>query len=558
MNAEVDRKIAVILVADVVGYSKHMERDENATLNAYAECEKLLKNCLKKYKGSIFNTAGDSALAEFPSAVNAVECGVAFQNDIKKRNQSDKTDVKLEFRIGINMGDVVEKEGNLFGDGVNIAARLEALSQLEGISISKSVYDLVVPKTKMTFNDLGVQKVKQNEFHAFDILLDASQVRKLDNFQKTKYIYYGIISAVFLLFILIFFFYNNFLKFSDDWESDIPADTRAKVAIYPFSYNKSAEGAREKSSELYRHLITNFNSFDEFKVLNSFPNLDDPISKKKALDADYYIKGNLQETKNNLRVSIQIVDNKTDVAIFSKYIDFSIGEDQLNIQDNISVLLISEIQENILKGFPFVKSDRFETLKLYSKAASIFRTSVNIGDFNMGLELLSSLVDKNPSNLWLKLRHNEAVFHGILFGKLYPNIVSMREQIKEGINLSEPESDLNYSFSVLDILYERLYYSRYNTYDENDSLSGNACFKNEINFPNASINSSNTKKFSSTSMLYSAITFSSCEDYKKSIKLFKRSFEVSDFLDFFKIQYTHNLMLAGDFSGGKEFLISEI
>ena len=148
-----------------------MERDENATLKAYAECEKILKSCLKNYKGSIFNTAGDSALAEFPSAVNAVECGVAFQNDIKKRNESDKTEVKLEFRIGINMGDVVKKEGNLFGDGVNIAARLEALAQPNGISISKSVYDLVVPKTKMTFNDLGVQKVKQNEFHAFDILL---------------------------------------------------------------------------------------------------------------------------------------------------------------------------------------------------------------------------------------------------------------------------------------------------------------------------------------------------------------------------------------------------
>ena len=124
------------------------------------------------------------ALAEFLKCGKSVkytvlECGVAFQNDIKKRNESDKTEVKLEFRIGINMGDVVKKEGNLFGDGVNIAARLEALAQPNGISISKSVYDLVVPKTKMTFNDLGVQKVKQNEFHAFDILLDPSQKRTL-------------------------------------------------------------------------------------------------------------------------------------------------------------------------------------------------------------------------------------------------------------------------------------------------------------------------------------------------------------------------------------------
>ena len=99
MNTEIDRKIAVILVADVVGYSKHMEKDENATIKNYSACEKILNNLLKKYKGSVFNTGGDSVLVEFPSAVNAVECGVAFQNDIKKRNASDKTGVKLEFRL---------------------------------------------------------------------------------------------------------------------------------------------------------------------------------------------------------------------------------------------------------------------------------------------------------------------------------------------------------------------------------------------------------------------------------------------------------------------------
>ena len=95
-SSEIDRKIAVIFVADVVGYSKHMEKDENATLKAYSECEKILKKLLKKYKGSIFNTAGDSVLVEFPSAVNAVECAVNFQKDLKIRNENEKTEVKLE------------------------------------------------------------------------------------------------------------------------------------------------------------------------------------------------------------------------------------------------------------------------------------------------------------------------------------------------------------------------------------------------------------------------------------------------------------------------------
>ena len=186
-STEIDRKIAVIFVADVVGYSKHMEKDENATFKAYGECETILNKLLEKYKGSIFNTAGDSVLAEFPSAVDAVDTAVEFQKQIKARNDKDTTEVKLEYRIGINMGDVVKQgDANLMGDGVNIAARLEALAQPGGITISKNVYDLVANKTKYEFNDLGIQKVKQNQFHAYDLLLDTSQKRSINT--KSKFI----------------------------------------------------------------------------------------------------------------------------------------------------------------------------------------------------------------------------------------------------------------------------------------------------------------------------------------------------------------------------------
>ena len=180
----IDRKIAVVLIADVVGYSNHMENNEDATLANYTECEKIFKSLFKKYKGSIFNTAGDSVLVEFDSAVNALNCAVDFQNKIKIRNDSSNTDVKLQFRLGINMGDVIKKEGNLLGDGVNIAARLEALAQPGGISISKSIYDFVISKTETAFNDLGMQKVKQNEFHAYDVLLDNSHKRTLKPTQR--------------------------------------------------------------------------------------------------------------------------------------------------------------------------------------------------------------------------------------------------------------------------------------------------------------------------------------------------------------------------------------
>ena len=109
-----------------------------------------------------------------------------FQNAIQERNSKDVASVKLEFRIGINSGDVVKEKDNLLGDGVNIAARLEALAQTGGITISKSVYDFVQGKTRFEYNDLGVQKVKQNEFHAFDLLIHGNEKRKLKSDSKNK------------------------------------------------------------------------------------------------------------------------------------------------------------------------------------------------------------------------------------------------------------------------------------------------------------------------------------------------------------------------------------
>ena len=161
-DKKINRKIAVIFATDVVGYSKHMEANESETILNLRECEAILTGLFSKYEGRLFNKGGDSFLAEFPSAVSAVECAVEFQNAIKERNTNDDPSVKLDFRIGINSGDVVIENENLLGDGVNIAARLEALSQTGGVTISKSIHDFVKGKTKFEFNDVGLQKVKQN------------------------------------------------------------------------------------------------------------------------------------------------------------------------------------------------------------------------------------------------------------------------------------------------------------------------------------------------------------------------------------------------------------
>ena len=381
MNTEIDRKIAVILVADVVGYSKHMEKDENATLKAYAECEKILKACLKKYKGSIFNTAGDSALAEFPSAVNAVECGVAFQNDIKKRNESDKTEVKLEFRIGINMGDVVKKEGNLFGDGVNIAARLEALAQPNGISISKSVYDLVVPKTKMTFNDLGVQKVKQNEFHAFDILLDPSQKRKLKTKSGSITPIIGAVAAALAVVVGVFFFITSN---ENDTKKTLVMDTsKPVIMVAPIKATGLSEDQKGFARGITESMISTFGSYNGLRVLSSSTsyhsektNMTDQAIRNEY-GVNFIIRGSMQVMGKNARLNLEISDLKIGEIVEAKKRDF-ILDDIFKVQDELSDEILEILQIDLESGsHQKMWVSRFDSMQDFTKFLNwirLFRT----------------------------------------------------------------------------------------------------------------------------------------------------------------------------------------
>ena len=173
-----ERKVTVILAADLVGYSTMMEENEEQTLKNLTACRTIVDSLIEAHHGRIFNTAGDSVLAEFPSAVEAVFCAREFQDSIRERNNSAEEAERLEFRVGINMGDVVVEGDNLLGEGVNVASRLEALAQVGGICVSKNVHETVHNKMEMVFHDLGRQKVKNTNLHAVDISLEGISKRK--------------------------------------------------------------------------------------------------------------------------------------------------------------------------------------------------------------------------------------------------------------------------------------------------------------------------------------------------------------------------------------------
>ena len=181
MSKDIERKIAVIFVTDVVAFSKMMEKNEDETLRSFRSCRDILDNLFKEHGGRIFNTAGDSVLAEFQSAVSAVICAKEFQKLVRERNANVSEDAAMEFRIGLNMGDVIVEGENLYGEGVNVAARLEALSQPGGVCLSKSILDFVNKKTELVFNNLGEQKVKNTTVHAYDLADPELEKRSIDN-----------------------------------------------------------------------------------------------------------------------------------------------------------------------------------------------------------------------------------------------------------------------------------------------------------------------------------------------------------------------------------------
>src|SRR5262245_55889800 len=154
-----DHRLAAVMATDVVGYSSLMQSDEAEALAALAAIREATQNQISRCRGRIANTAGDSILAEFGSAVEAVSCAMAIQQELSNRNQG----ADLQVRIGIHLGDVVEKAGDLFGTAVNVAARLEGIAQPGGIVVSAAVRDAIAGKLAAAFTDLGLQALKNIE-----------------------------------------------------------------------------------------------------------------------------------------------------------------------------------------------------------------------------------------------------------------------------------------------------------------------------------------------------------------------------------------------------------
>ena len=175
MNEEqAQRKLTAIFIADVAGYSRMMREDEMATVNTLSAYREMMTNLIRQHRGRIVDTAGDNVLAEFSSVVDAMQSAVSIQKELKARNAELQEHRRMQFRIGINIGDVIQEGDRIYGDGVNIAARLETLADPGGICISRMAYDQIESKLPLGYEYLGEQIVKNisKPLHAYRVVLE--------------------------------------------------------------------------------------------------------------------------------------------------------------------------------------------------------------------------------------------------------------------------------------------------------------------------------------------------------------------------------------------------
>ena len=345
MNEEpsIQRRLAAILVADIAGYSRLMHADEAATVRDLKAHQSAILPLIGRHGGRVIDTAGDGIMAEFPSVVGATECAVEIQTAMAERNESVPESRRMRFRIGINLGDVIHDETRIYGDGINIAARLEALAQPGGVLVSNTVYDQVRGKLPFTFEDVGERQVKNIEqpVRMYQLHLPGSKAvstlaRRPAPIGRRRWMVWGL-AALLVLF-----------GAAGAWWMDLPffpvqaEAPRLSIVVLPFS-NLSGD----PSQEYFADGITEDLTSDLSRVVGSFVISRNTAFtfKGRAVDARqigrelgvrYVLEGSVRRMGGTARVNAQLIDAGTGAHLWAEQMD--VDQSTLaTVQDNFGI-----------------------------------------------------------------------------------------------------------------------------------------------------------------------------------------------------------------------------
>jgi adenylate cyclase len=310
-----------MLSADVAEYSRLMGQDETATVKMLKAYRDIMAELIKQHRGRVVDSPGDNLLAEFTSVVDAVQCAVAVQKEFQARNAELPEDRRMAFRIGINLGDVIEEGGRIYGDGVNIAARLEGLADPGGICISKTAFDQIETKLPLGYAYLGEQTVKNiaKPVGAYQVLMEPR------------------------------------VTVAGKEEKALPLPEEPSIAVLPFA-NISGDPEQEYLSDgLTEEIITALSKVDKMFVIASnstFSYKGKPVKVQRVgeeLGVRYVLEGSVRKAGDRVRITAQLVDATTGGHVWSERYDRNL-EDIFALQDEITMKILTALRVTLTEG----------------------------------------------------------------------------------------------------------------------------------------------------------------------------------------------------------------
>ncbi len=373
---EVKRKLITILSADVKGYSRLMGEDEKGTvhtLNAYKE---VMAGLIQHHHGRVVNAPGDNVLAEFASVVDAVECAVEIQKELKARNADLPENRKMEFRIGVNLGDVIEDGEQILGDGVNIAARLESLSEAGGICISGTAFDQVRNKLELGYKYLGEQSVKNIALpvRVYKVLMEPEAAGKVigekkiepRRWQRSALVLMGVVILVIATIAIWKYFTPPTPKteVASKEKMAFPLPDKPSIAVLPF-VNMSGDPKQEFFSDgITEEITTALSKVPQLFVISrqsSFSYKGKPVKVKQVseeLGVRYVLEGSVQRSADRIRINAQLIDAVTGHHLWAERYDRDL-KDIFVLQDEITIKILTSVQAKLTLGAEVSRAQKY-------------------------------------------------------------------------------------------------------------------------------------------------------------------------------------------------------
>ena len=412
---DVKRKLRAILSADVQGYSRLMGDDEVATVKTITEYRETLTSLVNQYTGRVVDSPGDNVLAVFGSVVDAVQCAVEIQNILKAKNEDLPENRRMIFRIGVNLGDVIQEGDRIYGEGVNIAARIESLADGGGICISGTAYDHIENKLALGYNFMGKHSVKNiaKPIRVYKVPMDPKDVGKKRDGKSWKKM--AIAAAIVLILGTVSFAVWNFyfrppqIEPASGEKMAFPLPNKPSIAVLPFN-NLSGDPTQDYIADgISENIISALSKISEMFVIASnstFTYKGKPLKIhqiSEELGVRYVLEGSTQKIGNRVRITAQLIDATTGHHLWSEKYDRGM-KDLFALQDEIAHKIIVELQVKLTEGEQARVSQKSTTnLEAWSYAVRGLKLFER-GSIAKAMALFEQAVELDPNYVWAWVR----------------------------------------------------------------------------------------------------------------------------------------------------------